>query len=233
MPSTVYIIAVAGPSCAGKTALAQALAQELRCSVLLLDNYYRDLSALPPVERARVNFDSPVALDDELLIEQLHALCRGETVQRPSYDFATHTRVPQRESIAASKFLIVEGLFALYWSELRELASTKIFVDAPDDVCFRRRKFRDVAERGRTPESVTAQFNETVQPMAALHVRPTRKYADLVLSGEQPLWQSVEAVLQQVRSDSVEGLMRRPCVTHLTAGQITVLPSDVFSGQGQ
>jgi uridine kinase len=230
MHSSVTIIAVAGPSCAGKTKLARILAHELRCSVLQLDSYYRDLSALPPAKRAQVNFDSPVALDNELLIEQLHALSRGEAVERPRYDFATHTRVPERESFAVTAFLIVEGLFALYWPALRELASTKVFVDAPDEVCFRRRKLRDVEERGRTPESVIAQFSQTVQPMAALHVRPTAKYADLVLSGQQPLSRSVETVLKHVRGNSAEGLMRRACGTHLSAGQ-TVLPNDFFSGQ--
>lgn len=198
METNVYIIAIGGPSCAGKTQLAQRLASELRGSVLLLDSYYRDLSSMPPPERARVNFDSPFALDHALLIEQVRALSRGDSVKRPVYDFATHTRVPQFESFCAGKFLIIEGLFALYWPELRELSGTKVFVDAPDSVCFRRRQFRDVIERGRTAESVLAQFTETVQPMAELHVRPTSKYADIVLSGEQPLSRSTENVLDHV-----------------------------------
>lgn len=205
--SSVYIIAVAGPSCAGKSELAKGLARELPCSVLLLDNYYRDLSSLAPAERVRVNFDAPISLDHDLLMEQVHALSRGETVERPLYDFATHTRVPRGETLAPREFLIMEGLFALYWPELRELASTKVFVDAPDNVCLSRRQLRDVAERGRTVESVLAQFNRTVQPMAALHVRPTFKYADLVLSGEQPLPRSVDTVLTHVRRNSAAGVM--------------------------
>jgi uridine kinase len=177
----------------------------------LLDSYYRDLSALAPAERARVNFDAPIALDDGLLIEQVHSLSRGEIVERPVYDFTTHTRVPRSESFTASEFLIIEGLFALYWPELRELAGTKVFVDAPDDVCLRRRQLRDVAERGRTLESVVAQFKQTVQPMAALHVRPTFQYADLVLSGEQPLLHSVDAVLKHVHRNSAGKVMLRGC----------------------
>lgn len=209
MDSNLYIIAVAGPSCAGKTELARALAHELPSSVLLLDSYYRDLIALAPAERARVNFDAPAALDHELLIEQVHALTRGESVERPVYDFATHTRVPCAQSFAASEFLIIEGLFALYWPELRELTGTKIFVDAPDDVCLLRRQLRDVTERGRTVESVIMQFKQTVQPMAALHVRPTSKYADLILSGEQALSRSVDEVLQHVHRNSEAQAMPR------------------------
>lgn len=200
--SAAHIIAVGGPSCAGKTELAKALARELRCSILALDNYYRDLRVLALSERARINFDDPQALDHELLIAQLRALSRREKVQPPLYDFTTHTRVPRGETFCPGDFLIVEGLFALYWQELRELARTKVFVDAPDDLCLRRRQARDVVERGRTRESVIAQFKTTVQPMAALHIRPTFTYADLVISGEQPLSQSVNVVLKHVRENS-------------------------------
>ncbi|MGH9436544.1 MAG: uridine kinase [Terriglobia bacterium] len=199
MHSSVYIIAIAGPSCSGKTELAESVAHELSASVLVLDGYYRDRSAMEPSERILVNFDSPDALDQELLIEQVRCLSRGGAVQRPIYDFATHTLDPHGEHFTASDVLIVEGIFALYWQELRELAGTKVFVDAPDDVCLHRRKLRDVFERGRTLESVIAQFNETVQPMAVRYVRPTSQYADLVISGEEPLFQSVQRVIAHVR----------------------------------
>jgi len=200
-PPRVHIIAVAGPTCAGKTKLATELSRELASPMLLLDSYYRDLSALSPAERARVNFDAPESLDHELLIEQVQALSRGESITRPCYDFSTHTRVPGGENLTASDFLIVEGLFALYWPELRELSRTKIFVNAPDNVCLGRRKTRDVAERGRTVDSVVLQFRETVQPMATRYVRPTSRYADLVLSGEQMLSASVNEVLAHIRRD--------------------------------
>jgi len=207
MSSNVNIVAIAGPSCAGKSELAKRLATELQGSVLLLDSYYRDLSHLSPSERARVNFDHPRALDHELLIHQLHALSTGRTVERPIYDFSTHTRIQRTETFAVSDFLIVEGLFALYWPELRELSGTRVFVDAPDEICLSRRQRRDIVERGRTAESVLQQFVETVQPMASQYVRPTAKYADLVLSGEQRLTHSVKAVLDRLRPcDSPHGL---------------------------
>jgi uridine kinase len=198
MHSRLNIIAIAGPSCSGKTELAKRLAHELRSPVLLLDSYYRDLGALIPAERCAVNFDEPGALDHELLIEQVRALSRGEVVEQPKYDFTTHKRSPHGETFAAREFLIIEGLFALYWEDLRELASTRIFVDTPDEVCLRRRQVRDVTERGRTLESVTTQFYGTVQPMAALHIRPSSKYADLLLSGEQSISRSVERVLRHL-----------------------------------
>ncbi|MBV9181966.1 MAG: uridine kinase [Acidobacteria bacterium] len=197
--SNLYMIAIAGPSCAGKTELANALAVQLRCSILQLDSYYRDLSAIPARERAGKNFDDPAALDHELLIQQVHALHQGQSVERPVYDFATHTRFPQRERFCVHRFLILEGLYALYWPELRKLAATKVFVQVPDTICLNRRKRRDVIERGRNVDSVVKQFTKTVQPMASLYLQPTREYADLVLSGEQALSLSVGAVLDHVQ----------------------------------
>lgn len=223
MPRSPYIIAIAGPSCSGKTELAKAVADEFSASVLVLDSYYRDLAKISPSERNQVNFDSPDALDHELLIEQVQSLSRGGAVQRPAYDFATHTRDPLGEHFAANNLLIVEGIFALYWDKLRQLASTKVFVDASDDVCFRRRKIRDVAERGRTVESVITQFKKTVQPMAARHVRPTSEYADLVLSGEQPLWRSVESVIAHVRQNFSSGLTTRVCETWTRKGKMVIV----------
>lgn len=209
-PFNPYIIAIAGQSCAGKTELAKAVASAVNAALLSMDSYYRDLSLIPPSKRARVNFDSPDALDHELLIEQVRRLSQGEAVQRPDYNFATHTRHPAGEHfVMPSDVLVVEGLFALYWQELRELAGTKIFVAASDEICFRRRKLRDVVERGRTAESVAAQYIETVQPMAARHITPTSKYADLVVSGQQALTRSIEEVLSHVLPRLRESRLRQ------------------------
>lgn len=223
MQSNLHVIAIAGPSCAGKTELAKAVAHELDASVLVLDSYYRDLSPMPSSKRDQINFDSPDALDHELLIQQVQSLSRRGTVQRPVYDFATHTRDRRGERFDANNFLIVEGIFALYWHELRQLAGVKIFVDASDEVCFRRRKLRDITERGRTLESVIAQYKETVQPMAERYVRPTSEYADLVLSGEQPLWRSVKSAIAYVCQNLAAGLYMPTWPARLREGETTVV----------
>jgi uridine kinase len=199
--SSVYIVAVAGPSCAGKTHVAERLAKQLRSSVLLIDSYYRDLSSLSLAERACVNFDHPSSVDHDLLIRHVEALNRREGIERPIYDFATHTRAPVTETLRANEFLIIEGLFALYWPQICELADTRVFIDAPDEVCLSRRQRRDVLERGRTAESVFRQFTQTVQPMAARYVRPTSNHAQLRLSGEQPVSRSVDAILEHIRDN--------------------------------
>jgi uridine kinase len=198
--SATHIIAIAGPSCAGKTELARYLSRRLTAPILPMDAYYRDLAFLPLEARCKFNFDIPDSVDHALLLEHLTALAAGRSIQRPVYDFTIHTRAPISETVTPGRCLIVEGLFALYWDDIRSLVGTKVFVDAPDEVCLARRQVRDVIERGRTPESVLKQYVETVRPMAELYVRPARRFADLVVSGEVPLEQSSAAVLDRINS---------------------------------
>jgi uridine kinase len=189
------LVGIAGPSCSGKTELAQWLKRRTGAPVLNLDVYYIDLSHLPLEERARRNFDEPAALDRGLILEHARALAAGRAVRAPHYDFATHARAPGDELIEPGELVILEGLFTLYWPELRDLLHVKLYVDAPDEVCFARRLERDVRERGRTPESVRWQFETTVRPMAHLHILPEREHADLILSGIDPIDQSGERAL--------------------------------------
>ena len=211
--SKPYLIGIAGPSCAGKTELTRRLARLLSSpqhadsaragdpvsvAVLPLDCYYPDLSHLPPAERARHNFDQPTAFDYALFHAHLSALASGRPVERPVYDFATHTRTAQLEVIRPGRYLLVEGLFVLYWPPVRALLATKVFVDLDDRQCLERRIARDVAERGRTAESVIAQFNQTVRPMAEQFIRPTHQFADLIVRGDDSLDASVAAVMAHV-----------------------------------
>lgn len=196
--SATHIIAIGGPSCAGKTELAKRLARALSATILPMDAYYRDLAFLPLESRCKFNFDIPDSIDHALLREHLTALAAGLPIQRPVYDFTIHTRSYICETVTPGPFLILEGLFALYWDDLRPLLTTKVYVDAPDDVCLARRQVRDVRERGRTAESVHKQFIEVVRPMAELYVRPTRRFADLVVSGQAPLEQSTAEVLARI-----------------------------------
>ena len=182
-----HLIGIAGPSCAGKTELARWLAARLGAPVLNLDHYYVDMTDLPLKERAQRNFDEPAALESSLILTHVHALATGKQIEEPRYDFATHTRVAGGTLILPSPHVIIEGLFALYWPEVRALLGTRLFVEAPDEVCLARRTERDVRERGRTPESVRRQFEATVQPMARQYLLPTRDFADLVLCGADPI----------------------------------------------
>ncbi len=211
-----YLIGVAGPSCAGKTELSRHLARVLDATLLPLDCYYRELQHLTMEQRNRFNFDEPAALDHALFVQHLRELAGGRPIDRPVYDFSTHSRTQQVERIAPGhasgqlelpgsseplhrEFIVVEGLFVLYWNDVRELFSTKVFVDLEDGPCLERRIYRDTRERGRTRESVIQQFTETVQPMANIYVRPTRQNADIVVPGDTDINLSVATVIEHIK----------------------------------
>jgi uridine kinase len=186
----MYLIGIAGPSGSGKTELARMLARLLEAPVISLDSYYRDLSHLPFDERCGTNFDDPDVLEHELLALHLRALLEGSHIDKPVYDFTLHVRHREVEHVAPGRFAIVEGL----WSAL----GTKVYVHAEDEVCFERRLARDIRERGRSPESVQGQYAATVRPMAALYILPQRDFADVVVSGTEPLRDSAAAVLSHI-----------------------------------
>ncbi|HZD31091.1 MAG TPA: uridine kinase [Candidatus Angelobacter sp.] len=216
MAQQSYLIGIAGPSGAGKSYLARHLAPRFSARVLSLDHYYRDLAHLSPEQRARTNFDDPSALEHELLITQVADLRAGRAIQVPGYDFTVHTRTDITRWFDPAPFVIVEGLFTLYWPKLRELLGTSVYVDMNDDICLDRRQERDVRERGRTPESVLQQFRATVAPMAERYVRPTRQHAHVVLSGCAPIEDGVESIVEHIRrqpgnsADAAEILHTQP-----------------------
>ena len=189
--SSCFMVGIAGGSCVGKGYLCKQIQGSLPESdvrVLSMDSYYKDLSHIPMCERHTNNFDIPDALDIALLVKDLKELNSGGAVSIPVYDFETHTRTSQCDGVLAhGGIVLVEGLFALYWQEVRQLLSLKIFLDLDSEICLSRRIERDVTERGRTPQSVRQQFRQTVLPMYDRYVAPTRSYADIVLSGDTPV----------------------------------------------
>ncbi|WP_263359402.1 uridine kinase [Acidicapsa ligni] len=200
LPFPPVMIAVAGASGSGKSTLAVEVARALGGIHFSLDNYYRDLGHLSLPERARQNFDDPALIESALLAKHIAELAQGHAIERPVYDFATYTRVVgETETIYPSGFVVVEGLFTLYFPDLRPYYQLSVFVDTPDDVCFARRLKRDVEERGRDPESVRVQYDATVRPCGLAFVRPLIDFADLVIEGTDPLDFKVELVISTLR----------------------------------
>ena len=195
-----FFIGVAGLSGSGKTALARKLAPHLDAEVITLDAYYHPQSHLSLEDRAHLNFDHPDALDWTLLASHLASLARGESIDEPLYLFDRHTRAESTRRIHPQPIVIVEGILALHHAGVREHLGLAVFVTTRDEVCLRRRLERDIAERGRTRESVLEQYSRTVWPMAVEYVLPSRQHATLVVSGEEPLDESVEAVLKMLQS---------------------------------
>ncbi len=181
---TPLIIGIAGGSGSGKTTVAQAILQRVgheRISFLQHDAYYKDLSRLPPVQRAEFNFDHPNSLDTELLIRNIQQLKNGQPAEIPIYDFSTHSRTDRTYIIEPRPVILIEGILIFTEASLRELFDVKIYVDTDPDIRFIRRLKRDIAERGRSTESVIKQYLATVRPMHLEFVEPSKRYADVII----------------------------------------------------
>ena len=145
------------------------------------DSYYKDLSELPPVQRATTNFDHPNSLDSELMIEHIRQLKKGNAIEVPEYDFTTHTRKKETQRIEPKAIVLVEGILLFAEPEMRDLIDIKFFVDTDSDLRIIRRIQRDIKERGRTTDSVIKQYESTVRPMHLEFVEPSKRYADLII----------------------------------------------------
>mgnify|MGYP001821595546 FL=1 len=178
------IIGVAGGTGSGKTTVARAILDRAGTSQISLiqhDAYYRDLSDLPPAQRAIFNYDHPDALDNELLVTHLKALKAGRAIEMPIYDFTTHTRTEQTQTVGPNPVILLEGILIFADETLRTLMDVKIYVDTQADIRFIRRLQRDIAERGRTRESVVHQYLATVRPMHEQFVEPSKRYSDIII----------------------------------------------------
>jgi uridine kinase len=180
----VTLIGIAGGTASGKTTVAQRIIEALpahQAALIQQDAYYRDRSALTPAQRAALNFDEPAALENDLLLDHLRALKRGEPVACPEYDFTTHTRKPTVRLIEACPVIVVEGILLLAVPSLRAVFDLRLYVDTDDDVRLIRRTKRDMLERGRDIASIEAQYMGTVRAMHRLHVEPSKQHADLII----------------------------------------------------
>ena len=178
------VIGIAGGSGSGKTTVARKLAEALtRTSVVFLDMdaYYRNFAHLPMEERKRVNWDHPDAFDTELFARQVTELCAGRSVDKPVYDFVTHTRSPRTQRVEPADVLVLDGILLFADERMRTLCDVKVFVDADPDIRLIRRLRRDVQKRGRTLDEVIAQYLDTVHPMHQQFVEPSKRYADVIV----------------------------------------------------
>jgi uridine kinase len=197
-----FLIGVAGGSNSGKTTIAVQLAELTEdddLSMIKLDSYYVERSHEPLEVRAAANYDHPDAFDWDLLNDHLAALSAGATVEVPVYDYTIHDRSDRFEMVRAAKIVVVEGILVLWEPRLRERFDLKIFVDTPADLRIIRRLQRDVAERGRTPESILDQYLTTVRPSHELFIEPSKRYADVIVPEGGLNRPAVEVLLARVR----------------------------------
>ncbi len=184
MPPTPLVIGLAGGSGSGKTTVANVILHRVgpdHIAYLPHDAYYRSFSDLPPTQRDTINWDHPNALETELMTAHVQALKAGQPVALPVYDFITYTRTAATVPVLPQPLILVEGILIFTDPALRALFDMKIFVDTDADLRLIRRLQRDIAERGRTADSVIHQYLTTVRPMHLEFVEPSRRYADIIV----------------------------------------------------
>jgi len=178
------LIGLAGGTGSGKTTVARVILSRVGAQHIAYvphDAYYRNFSDLPKAQRDLINWDHPDSLDTDLLIEHIQTLKAGQAVDLPVYDFTLDARTRQTVRVEPQPIILVEGILLFADARLRELFDVKIFVDTDADLRFIRRLQRDIAERGRTAESVVKQYLETVRPMHLEFVEPSKRYADVII----------------------------------------------------
>jgi len=178
------VVGVAGGTGSGKTTVAAEILRRAgtdHISLIQHDAYYKDLSDLPVAQRAMQNFDHPDALDNDLLIAHLKELKAGRPVEVPIYDFTTHARTTRTLRVESHRVILLEGILIFSDQALRRLMDVRIYVDTDADIRFIRRLQRDIAERGRTMESVIHQYLATVRPMHQEYVEPSKRHANIII----------------------------------------------------
>ncbi len=203
----ILVVGIAGGSASGKTTVVERLVDRLGADTSLViahDRYYRDQSAIPSEARATLNFDHPDALDTDLLVSHLQSLRAGLPVDVPVYDFSRHARETHVERVDPRPVILVEGVLVLADSRLRDACDLRVFVETDEDTRYSRRLKRDVADRGRTVESVRSQYAATVLPMHLQFVEPSRRYADLVVTeggfNDEGIARAVEEIRRLTRA---------------------------------
>lgn len=178
------VIGVTGGSGSGKSSVSQQILEAFSPNCVLMmqqDNYYKDQSHLPFEERLNTNYDHPNAFDNDLFVEHIERLIQGETIDKPIYDFANHTRSQTVVQEHPRQVMLIEGILVLDDARLRDLMDIKVYVDTDDDVRLARRIRRDIQERGRTLDSVIDQYLNVVKPMHLQFIEPTKRYADVIV----------------------------------------------------
>ena len=196
------VIGIAGGTGSGKTTLTLGLKERFgdAVSILYHDSYYKRHDELPFEERCKLNYDHPDAFDTPLLVSDLRALCRGETVLSPTYDYTVHNRAEETVEVRPAPVVLVEGILIFAEPALRALMDIKIFVDTDADVRILRRIMRDVKKRGRSLDSVVQQYLTTVKPMHEQFVEPSKRYADLIVPEGGKNAVAMDMIVQRVRS---------------------------------
>ena len=194
-------LGIAGGTGSGKTFIVDNLLSiynSNNINVINLDSYYKDLSHMGHQDRVKQNFDHPDSIDIDLIISHLKQISDGDDVDIPIYDFSNHIRLETTKTISQSNVIIVEGIFALHYMQLRKLYTLNVFIETSEDIRFQRRLSRDTKERGRTIGSIKDQFESTVLPMHKKFIGPSKQFADLIIDGNSNIINIIRSIKEKI-----------------------------------
>ena len=195
------LIGITGGTGSGKSTIADALYSNFskdRITMIQQDMYYKDQSHLSMEERVKTNYDHPMAFDNDLLVEHLQKLIKGEAIEKPRYDFTIHNRAKDTTTVEPREIIIVEGILILEDERIRDLLDIKVYVDTDADIRILRRLVRDINERGRTVESVIDQYLKMVRPMH-MEFTPTKRYADIIIPEGGHNYVAIDILMAKIR----------------------------------
>lgn len=202
-----YLIIVAGGSASGKSTVVKAILEKSGikdCLTINQDDYYKNQDHMTMEERLLVNYDHPLSIDNDVLYQDLLSLLEGKTILKPIYDYKNYTRSDQTETIEPKPIIILEGILSLTDKSIRNLADLKLYVESDDDLRLIRRIKRDVKERGRSLDSVVDQYLNTVKPMHHKYVKPTKRYADMIIPNDEAHQKAVDVIVGMLKSKKEE-----------------------------
>ena len=197
------VILIGGGSASGKTYVLRKVLEKIpedKVAKISLDDYYKDFGVLPFEERTKVNYDHPKAFDWKLMYAQIRDLKEGKTIEKPIYDFVTHSRSEKTEVVESKELIIVEGIMALVNKDLRSLGDLNVFISASRERRLVRRIDRDMKERGRTYESIIEQYFATVLPMYEEIIAPSQYYADLIINNDGYSKKSIDVLVSVLQN---------------------------------
>lgn len=193
-----YCIGVGGQSGSGKSYICDKIIEKISgkycaksITIINQDKYYRG-------GNSETNYDIIDAVDFDLMVKQIKMLIRGEAIECPQYDFATHQRKKETSTIFPTKIILIEGILIFSIEELRKLCDLKIFINAHTSTCLLRRIERDIGERGRTLGEVRSRYEKHVMPSIIQYVEPSSHHADIAIKNENDTYIGLEVVLYYI-----------------------------------
>jgi len=201
------LILVAGGSASGKSTVVSEIVSKAGLEDVLIirhDDYYKDQSNIPFEKRLDINYDHPDSLDSDLLQQHLNLLLKGQSIEKPLYDFVSYTRKIETEVVSPKKVMIVEGILILNDTNIRKLSHLNVYVELDDDTRFIRRMMRDLNERGRSIDSIVAHYQNTVKPMFYKFVKPSKRHAHVIIPNDDKHDIAVDLIASKIKSVLLE-----------------------------